>query len=194
MIVSKKCVTMDIAYFSNHSVEECVTMDVAYFCNHSVEECVTMDVAYFCNHCIEECVTMDITYFSYLSVEECVTNDIAYFSYHSVEECVTMDIAYFSNHSVEECVTNDIIQLLTNEALDMMWCRPENIYIDRGEAKVNMGILWSISHHIQCLISQYLFYYITFRERCTGIIAPGKILNLYTSFGKVKHIAESMQT
>ena len=31
------------------------------------------------------------------------------------------------------------IQLLTNEAL---------------EASVNMGILWAIAHHIQCLISQ----------------------------------------
>ena len=36
----------------------------------------------------------------------------------------------------------DIIQLLTNEALDMMWYRPENTNIDLGE------------HHIQCLISQ----------------------------------------
>ena len=47
-----------------------------------------------------------------------------------------------------------IIQLLTNEALDMMWYRPDNTNIDRGEAKVNIGILWSISHHIQCLICQ----------------------------------------
>ena len=46
-----------------------------------------------------------------------------------------------------------IIQLLTNEALDMMWYRPENTNIDLGEAEVNIGILWSISHHIQCLIS-----------------------------------------
>ena len=68
----------------------------------------------------------------------------------------------------------NIIQLLTNEALDMMWYRPDNTNIDRGEAEVNIGILWSISHHIQCLISQYLFYYITFSERCTGIIASGK--------------------
>ena len=48
----------------------------------------------------------------------------------------------------------DIIQLLTNEALDMMWYRPENTNIDLGFAEVNIGILWSISHHIQCLISQ----------------------------------------
>ena len=48
----------------------------------------------------------------------------------------------------------DTIQLLTNEALDMMWYRPDNTNIDRGEAEVNIGILWSISHHIQCLISQ----------------------------------------
>ena len=45
-------------------------------------------------------------------------------------------------------------QLLTNEALDMMWYRPDNTNIDRGEAEVNIGILWSISHHIQCLYSQ----------------------------------------
>ena len=50
--------------------------------------------------------------------------------------------------------TQNIIQLLTNEALDMMWYRPENTNIDQGEAEVNIGILWSISHHIQCLISQ----------------------------------------
>ena len=48
----------------------------------------------------------------------------------------------------------NIVQLLTNEALDMMWYRPENTNIDRGEAEVNIRILWSISHHIQCLISQ----------------------------------------
>ena len=58
--------------------------------------------------------------------------------------------------------------------------------LTEAKAEVNIGILWSISHHIQCLISQQLFYYITFRERCTGIIAPEKILNLYTSFGKSK--------
>ena len=40
-----------------------------------------------------------------------------------------------------------IKQLLTNEALDMM-------NIDLGFASVNIGIIWSISHHIQCLISQ----------------------------------------
>ena len=51
-------------------------------------------------------------------------------------------------------ISIDIIQLLTNEALDMMWYRPDNTNIDRGEAEVNIGILWSISHHIQCLISQ----------------------------------------
>ena len=47
-----------------------------------------------------------------------------------------------------------IKQLLTNEALDMMWYRPDNTNIDIGFASVNIGILWSISHHIQCLISQ----------------------------------------
>ena len=49
---------------------------------------------------------------------------------------------------------SDNKQLLTNEALDMMWYRPDNTNIGRGEAEVNIGILWSISHHIQCLISQ----------------------------------------
>ena len=47
-----------------------------------------------------------------------------------------------------------IKQLLTNEALDMMWYRPEHTNIDLGFASVNIGMLWSISHHIQCLISQ----------------------------------------
>ena len=45
----------------------------------------------------------------------------------------------------------NIIQLLTIEAVDMMWYRPENNNIDWGEAEVNIGILWSISHHIHCL-------------------------------------------
>ena len=47
--------------------------------------------------------------------------------------------------AIQESFLWSIIQLLTNEALDMMWYRPEN---------TNIGILWSISHHIQCLISQ----------------------------------------
>ena len=47
-----------------------------------------------------------------------------------------------------------IKQLLTIEALDMMWYWPENTNIDLGFASVNIGILWSISHHIQCLNSQ----------------------------------------
>ena len=52
------------------------------------------------------------------------------------------------------------IQLLTIEALDMMWYRPESTNIDRGGEEVNIGILRSISHHVQCLNSQQLFYYI----------------------------------
>ena len=109
-----------------------------------------------------------------------------------------------------------IIQLLTNEALDMMWYRPENTNIDRGEVEVNIVNLWSISHHIQWgsprsilvfsgryhIISNaslvnncFIIIIITFRERCTSIIAPGKkILNIYTSFGTVKHLAETVQT
>ena len=61
------------------------------------------------------------------------------------------------SHITKQLLTSisvDIIQLLTNEALDMMWYRPDNTNIDRGVAEVNIGILWSISHHIQCLISQ----------------------------------------
>ena len=57
-------------------------------------------------------------------------------------------------HKIHFSFDYGIIQLLTNEALDMMWYRPDNTNIDRGEAEVNIGILWSISHHIQCLISQ----------------------------------------
>ena len=57
----------------------------------------------------------------------------------------------FIAYDVVKC---NIIQLLTNEALDMMWYRPDTTNIDRGKAEVNIGILWSISHHIQCLISQ----------------------------------------
>ena len=52
------------------------------------------------------------------------------------------------------------IQLLTIEALDLIWCRPESTYIDWGGAEVNFGILRSISYHVQCLNSQQLFYYI----------------------------------
>ena len=32
--------------------------------------------------------------------------------------------------------------------------RPDNTNIDRDKASVNIGIIWSILHHIQCLISQ----------------------------------------
>ena len=52
------------------------------------------------------------------------------------------------------------IQLLTIEALDMMWYRPESTNIGRGGAEVNIGILRLISYHVQCLNSQQLFYYI----------------------------------
>ena len=40
-----------------------------------------------------------------------------------------------------------------------MWYRPESTSIDRGGAEVNIGILRSISHHVQCLNSQQKFYY-----------------------------------
>ena len=52
------------------------------------------------------------------------------------------------------CIILPRSPLLTNEALDMMCYRPDNTNIDRGKAEVNIGILWSISHHIQCLNSQ----------------------------------------
>ena len=55
---------------------------------------------------------------------------------------------------------SSIIQLLTIETLDMMWYRPESTNIDHGGAEVNIGILRSISYHVQCLNSQQLFYYI----------------------------------
>ena len=42
----------------------------------------------------------------------------------------------------------------------MMRYRPGSTNIDRGGAEVNIGILRSISHHVQCLNSQQLFYYI----------------------------------
>ena len=53
-----------------------------------------------------------------------------------------------------------VIQLLTIEALYMIWYRPESTNIDRGGAEVNIGILRSISYHVQCHNSQQLFYYI----------------------------------
>ena len=54
----------------------------------------------------------------------------------------------------------NIIQLLNNEALDMIWYRPESTNIDRGRAEVNIGYLRLISYHVQCPNSQQLFYYI----------------------------------
>ena len=69
-----------------------------------------------------------------------------------------------TNIDLGELLTNEALDMMwyrpeninidRGEALDMMWYRPENINIDRGEAEVNIGILWSLSHHIQCLISQ----------------------------------------
>ena len=64
------------------------------------------------------------------------------------------------------------IQLLTIEVLDMMWYRPEKTSTNRGEAEVNIGVLRSISHHIQCLNSQQLFYNITFRRKRANNSAP----------------------
>ena len=63
--------------------------------------------------------------------------------------------------------SENIIQLLTIKALDMMLYRPDNTDIDRGEnrpdntdidrgeASVNIGIIRSISHHVQCLNSMH---------------------------------------
>ena len=44
-------------------------------------------------------------------------------------------------------------------------CRPESTNIDRGGAEVNIGILRSTSHHVQCLNCQQLFYYIIFLNK-----------------------------
>ena len=60
---------------------------------------------------------------------------------------------------------SDNIQLLTIEALDMMWCRPESTNIDWGETEVNIGILRSTSQYVQCLNSQQLFYFIIFLNK-----------------------------
>ena len=59
----------------------------------------------------------------------------------------------------------NIIQLLTIGALDMMRYRPESTIIDQGGAEVNIGNRRSISHHIQCLKSQQLLYYIIYLNK-----------------------------
>ena len=41
-----------------------------------------------------------------------------------------------------------------------MWYRPMTTNIDRGGTEVNIGFFRSISHHVQCLNSQQLFYHI----------------------------------
>ena len=51
----------------------------------------------------------------------------------------------------------------------MMWCQPESSTIDCGGAEVNIGILSSISHHIQRLNSQQLFLYIiSLNKKCNN--------------------------
>ena len=69
-------------------------------------------------------------------------------------------VIYNRTVTYETPFTSIIIQLLTIEALDEIWYRPESTNIDRGGAEVNIGILRSISYHVQCLNSQQLFYYI----------------------------------
>ena len=45
--------------------------------------------------------------------------------------------SYISNVEVHlKARSGNVIQLLTNEALDMMWYRPDNTNIDRGEASL----------------------------------------------------------
>ena len=44
-------------------------------------------------------------------------------------------------HKIIKFLIQNIIQLLTNEALDMMWYRPENTKIDRGEASLMLHFL-----------------------------------------------------
>ena len=72
---------------------------------------------------------------------------------------------------------------MTIEAWDMMWYRPESTNIDRGGAEVNIGILRSISHHVQCLSSQQLFYYIISlnkkRNNNSKILAVDYVLDFF---------------
>ena len=39
-----------------------------------------------------------------------------------------------------------------------------NTYTDRGDAEVSIGVLMSTSHHIQCINSQQLRYYIILQK------------------------------
>ena len=77
-------------------------------------------------------------------------------SYHAA--WLTMSISVVTCLYTQAAI--NIMQLLTIEALDMMWCRPESTNIDWSGAQVNISILRSTSHHVQCLNSQQLFYYI----------------------------------
>ena len=69
------------------------------------------------------------------------------------------EIYFFYQNTQYQLFQNYTIKLLNIEALDMM-CRPESTNIDRDGAEVNIGILRSISNHVQCLNSQQWFYYI----------------------------------
>ena len=90
------------------------------------------------------------------------------------------------------------IQLLTNEALDMIRYRPENTNIDRGEAeaKPRSILVFSGRYHIisnaslvnNCFIIKHL------EKDIQVSFHLEKIQNLYTSFGTVKHLAETVQT
>ena len=85
-----------------------------------------------------------------------VHNDNSFQSTRISYKCVCSNMQIIITQT---CPCN-IIQLLTMEALDMMWYRPEYTDIDRGVAEVNIGMLRSISLHVQWLHSQQLFYYI----------------------------------
>ena len=58
----------------------------------------------------------------------------------------------------------------------MMWYRPESTNIDWGGAEVNIGILRSISYHVQCLNCQQLFYYIIYLNKTKKNNNNNKIL------------------
>ena len=56
----------------------------------------------------------------------------------------------FWHHLVAEGVCKDIIQLLTNEALNMMWYRPKNTNIDRGRNSADLDKTTRLLVYIWC--------------------------------------------
>ena len=74
--------------------------------------------------------------------------------------CTSFSLLYFtsSGPNITKCSENTHLVTVYITLIDYgaIGYRPENISI----ASVKMGILWSISHHIQWLNSQQLFYHI----------------------------------